>query len=474
MAFVNYHPVFLALEGKKVLIVGGGNVAMEKLESLLPTGAQITVVSPTATREILEWHLEGRLHYIERRFAEEDAESFFMVIAATDDPAVNAHVFHTGERLNRLANSVDDPENCNFIMAAITRHGPMQAAISSAGCSPALAQRLRRKIANDLLTPQMGELADFLGSWRPEIKRRLTGYKVKQAFWESVIDSKIPKVLEFEGREAAHLAMEAHLSKYESGEFVGQGKVTLVGAGPGDPDLITVKGLKALEQADVVLYDRLIDEELLKRAKKDALLVDVGKTRGECGKPRQDLIHALLIEHALRGKRVVRLKGGDPFVFGRGGEEVSALREAGIAFEIVPGVSSAIAAPGAAQIPVTHRGVATGFAVFTAHGATDDLSETVPWESIKSLPTLVFLMGVEKLPEIVEKLRGLGRPEDLPIAVISHATLKTEQVAVGTLATIVETGGHLPSPATIVVGNVVNCAKKSVEKLGENRQRLRS
>jgi uroporphyrin-III C-methyltransferase/precorrin-2 dehydrogenase/sirohydrochlorin ferrochelatase len=413
----------------------------------------------------LEWHTLGRLAYQNDVFDEAMAEDYFMVIAATNDPEVNARVFQAGDRLNRLSNSVDDPDNCNFIMAAITRQGPMQAAVSSAGCSPALAQRLRTKIAKDLLTPELGELADFLGSWRPRIKQDLSGYKVKQSFWESVIDSEIPKILKSQGKMEADIAMEAHLLRFADGTASSRGKVTLVGAGPGDPDLLTIKGLKALEKADVILYDRLINPEILKRANAKALLIDVGKARGECGRPRQELIHALMIEHANRGSNVVRLKGGDPFVFGRGGEELAALREARVPYEVIPGISSAIAAAAAAEIPVTHRGVATGFAVFTAQGASSDLEETIPWESVKNMPTLVLLMGVEKLPEIVARLRSIGHSEDLPIAVISHATLPSQRIAIGNLANIVAVGGTLPSPATIVVGEVVRSGEKQFEDL---------
>jgi uroporphyrin-III C-methyltransferase/precorrin-2 dehydrogenase/sirohydrochlorin ferrochelatase len=472
VAFVNYHPVYLALEGKPVLIVGAGPVGLEKLESLLPTGARITVIAPEAREEIQAWHREGRITYLARTFKDEDIHGFFMVVAATNFPAVNHRVFELGNALNVLSNSADDPDNCNFIMAAITRQGPMQAAVSSAGCSPALAQRVRRKIANDLLTPEVGELCDFLGSWRPRVKECLEGFKVKQAFWESVLDSDIPKILEQSGRHAANEAMETYLTRYASGGIKQNGKVTLVGAGPGDPDLMTVKGLNALEAADVVLYDRLTNPMMLKKAKASAVLVDVGKARGECGKPRQEMIHALMIEHARRGKKVVRLKGGDPFVFGRGGEEVLALRESGIAYEVIPGISSAIAAPSAAEIPVTHRGMATGFAVFTAHGASndgaDDDVDTVPWDAVRQMPTVVLLMGVERLPEIVKRLLESGRSPEVPIAVISHATLPTQQTVIGTLANIVQLGARLPSPATIVIGEVVKNGWKPVSELVES------
>ena len=243
------------------------------------------------------------------------------------------------------------------------------------------------------------------------------------------------------------------------------GYVYLVGAGPGDPDLITVKGAKALARAEVVLYDRLVNRELLLLAPSSALLIDVGKSPGECGRPRQETINALAIEHARHGRTVVRLKGGDPFVFGRGGEEMLVLHEAGVPFEVVPGVSSAIAAPSAAGIPVTHRGISNGFAVFTAQSASDE--DSIPWELAAKAPTLVLLMGVETLPKIIDRLMERGRPADTQIAVIERATWPDQRVIVGTLADITEKALHTHPPATIVIGEVVSLRLPTLELAGE-------
>lgn len=208
--YTKYHPVFLDLNGRPVLIVGGGNVAVEKLNSLLPSGAKITVLSPAINDQVRAWVEDGSITWIEREFVTEDVEPYFMVIAATDRPDVNAHVFRSGNERLRLTNSVDDPINCNFIMAAMTGHGPMQAAISSAGCSPALAQRVRNRIANEILTEEIGALAAYLGEWRPRIKEELPNYKAKQGFWERVIESEIPQYLE--DREEADRRMEVALA----------------------------------------------------------------------------------------------------------------------------------------------------------------------------------------------------------------------------------------------------------------------
>jgi len=235
---------------------------------------------------------------------------------------------------------------------------------------------------------------------------------------------------------------------------VKNGFVWLVGAGPGDPELITLKGSRLLGTADIVLYDRLINRELLALARPEALLVDVGKAPGECGRPRQETINALLVEHARRGRRVVRLKGGDPFVFGRGGEEMQALRDAGISYEVVPGVSSAIAAAASAGIPVTHRGLSNGFAVFTAQSASEE--DSIPWALAANVPTLILLMGVEALPQIVRGLSDHGRSLDTLVAVVERATWPDQRVIVGKMSEIVDKAHGVRAPATIVVGEVVS------------------
>jgi uroporphyrin-III C-methyltransferase len=237
---------------------------------------------------------------------------------------------------------------------------------------------------------------------------------------------------------------------------VSEGKVVLVGAGPGAPDLITVRGLEALRRADVVLYDRLTHPALLDHAPADAERVYCGRAPGAPGDDRQESIHELMVRHARQGRVVVRLKGGDPFVFGRGGEEMLALAEAGVAFEVVPGVTSSIGVPGSAAIPVTHRGVSAAFAVFAAHEADDAPGPAVDWHVAARIPTAVFLMGVERLPTIVARLTAHGRRVDTPIAVIERGTLEEQRVTIGTLGTILARARDVRPPATIIVGDVVS------------------
>jgi uroporphyrin-III C-methyltransferase len=362
---------------------------------------------------------------------------------------------------------VDDPEHCNFIMAAIAKSGPMQVAISSAGCSPALAQRVRNRIESEILTESVGVLAEYLGSRRPEVKKQLPNYKARQAFWEQVLDSKVPHILATDGVEAADdqfrgMLRRAVIAATEPSS-VDPLKVYLVGAGPGDPGLITVRAVEILRRADVVLYDRLVNPILLGYAPPNAECIYVGKERGAPGRPRQERIHEQLIRYARIGKIVVRLKGGDPFVFGRGGEEALALAEAGIAFEVVPGISSSIAAASAAGIPVTHRGVSAGFAVFAGQEAADGNGDGIPWKAAANIPTAVFLMGVERLPLIVSRLIDEGRDPATPVAVVSNGTLPTQLVVTGTLSTIVDLATGVLPPAAIVVGDVVRIREVLVD-----------
>ena len=466
MPYAVYHPVYLHLQDRQVLIVGGGSVAIEKLNSLIPSGARITVVSPQIQDEIQAWVDDGSIQWIPREFHPADIDHAFMVIAATDDPKLNGWVYELGNKALKLTNSVDDPINCNFIMAAIAKSGPMQVAISSAGCSPALAQRVRNRIVSEILTENVGALAEYLGNRRPEVKKILPNYKARQAFWEQVIDSKVPHLLATEGEEFADIQFQAMLRRAavaaSEPSSVDPLKVYIIGAGPGDPGLITVRAVEILRKADVVLYDRLVNPILLGYAPPSAECIYVGKDRGTPGRGRQKHIHDELIRYASKGKLVVRLKGGDPFVFGRGGEEALALAEAGIGFEVVPGISSAIAAAEAAHIPVTHRGISAGFAVFAGQEAEDSNGDRIPWKAAANIPTAVFLMGVERLPLIVTRLVDEGKDPSTPIAIISNGTLPHQQLVVGTLSNIVERAHGVVSPAAIVVGEVV----KIREQLG--------
>ena len=470
-----YYPIFVNLNGKSVLIVGGGFVATQKVMPMLESGARVTVVSPDLSERLKALHQDGQFEWIERKFTDGDLINRFLVIAATNDSWTNQWIFDACETRQIPVNVVDVIDNCNFIVPSIARSGPVQVAISTSGTSPTLAKQLRVKIQEDLLTPETGLLAEFFGSWRDRVKARFDTYEEKKGFWEKVFESNVPELVKERRWLDAKASMEDLLgedlppsnpnppkTKTRTKPLLSQpkpasaGKVWLVGAGPGAVDLLTVRAARVLGQADVVLYDRLANPKMLNFTPKTAERIYVGKDLGADAEARQHRIHALMIGHALEGKTVVRLKGGDPFVFGRGGEELVQLRQAGIEAEIVPGISSCISAPSAANIPVTYRGVTPSFGVFAAQPGQSNPSNAVDWEAASRIGTAVFLMGVSKLATIVDQLIKHGRSADTPVAVIEKATRPDQRVITGTLTDILDKAIGVKPPATIVVGEVVD------------------
>jgi uroporphyrin-III C-methyltransferase/precorrin-2 dehydrogenase/sirohydrochlorin ferrochelatase len=452
----SYHPVFLDLSGRKVLIVGGGAMAMEKLRAFMHTQAQIVVVSPEVTKEIRLWHSQERLTWIEREFVESDLDDAFLIFGADDDLELNRRVSAMGNARFRLSNAVDDQEHCNFISAAIGRRGPIQVAVSSSGCSPAMAQRIRDRVMEEIVTEQAATLARLLGQWRGETKKVLPTYADRQAFWQRVLESDVWQVLDREGEEGAYRRIGELLRGASPLVAEKVGKVHLVGAGPGAAHLLTLRAAELLENADVVLYDRLVDPAVLERCAPWTERIFAGKVRGTPGAERQQWINEILIDRARRGETVVRLKCGDPFVFGRGGEEAIALAEAGVEYEIVPGVSSATAGPGVAGIPVTHRGTSSAYAVFSGHLAEDEGLASIPWAAAAAMPTAIFLMGLENLSVIVSQMVAFGRALETPVALVANATHADERVVTGTLADIVGRAAEISGPTVIVIGPVVS------------------
>jgi uroporphyrin-III C-methyltransferase / precorrin-2 dehydrogenase / sirohydrochlorin ferrochelatase len=477
------YPAFLRLRGRPCVVVGGGAVAEEKVLGLLDAGACVTVVSPELSRRLEDLTEQGAIALRRRPYRAGDLAGALLAIAATDDGAVNGAVWTEAEQRGILLNAVDDLPHCSFIAPSIHRQGDVTVAVSTAGKSPALAVRLRERVAR-AIGPEYATLADMLGRLRPEMQARVPDARARTRLWYDIVDS---DVLEFirrgdvagAERRIAELILTplipspvqssppVPLSVPERGDVVsspspegrgGQGVRTgivyLVGAGPGDPELITVRGLTVLQSADVVVYDRLVHPGMVDRAPPWAERVFVGKgPAGHC--LRQEEINALLIATARTGRVVVRLKGGDPFVFGRGAEECEALCAAGIPFAVVPGVTAAVAAPGSAGIPVTHRGHGSAFAVVTGHecdGASD-----LDWGALARIPTLVFLMGVRALPEIAARLLAHGMGPGTAAALTASATLPNARTVVGTLATIADLAreARLEPPATLVVGEVV-------------------
>jgi uroporphyrin-III C-methyltransferase/precorrin-2 dehydrogenase/sirohydrochlorin ferrochelatase len=476
-----FYPVFLDLRGRRVVVIGGGAVAEQKVRGLIAAGAHVTLVSPDVTPALADLAARGAIELRPRPYHGGDLAGAWLAIAATDDPGVNEAVWAEAERLGVPLNAVDDLEHCSFIAPAIHREGDITVAVSTGGKSPALAVRLRQRIAR-LVGRAEARLCALLGELRPELAARVPEVGARTALWYAIVDSdvidfvrrgdgegarrRIAELVSEIGPRESRLkprlgpAAEAGVPVYGQSRAASSladgetGVVYLVGAGPGDPGLITARGLELLRSADVVAYDRLVSPALVAAAPASAERVFVGKEPHEAGTRQQD-INALLVDRARRGRTVVRLKGGDPFVFGRGAEECEALRAAGVAFQVIPGVSSATAVPAAAGIPVTHRRVASAFAVVAGHES--DGRSDLDWEALARVPTLVVLMGLSALPDIVARLRAQGMMPDTPAAVIANGTLPQQRTVAGTLEDIVDlvSAAGLEPPATVVIGEVV-------------------
>src|SRR5881275_989228 len=450
-----FYPVFLDLRGRRAVVIGGGAVAEQKVHGLVGAGAHVTVVSTDVTPALGALARRNAIEHKRRPYRRGDIKGAWLAIAATDDRGTNGAVWAEAEQLGVPLNAVDDLEHCSFIAPAVHREGDITVAVSTAGKSPALAVRLRQRIAR-LVGRAEARLCELLGELRPGLAERVPDAPARTALWYRIVDSDVIDFLRRGDIEGARGRMAELVGPHplSPSPFGRGGTVYLVGAGPGDPGLITAQGLELLRSAEVVVYDRLVSPALVAAAPASAERVFVGKHPHETGTRQQD-INALLVDRARRGRTVIRLKGGDPFVFGRGAEECEALRAAGVPFQVIPGVTSATAVPAAAGIPVTHRGVASAFAVVAGHEC--DGRSDLDWEALARVPTLVVLMGLSALPDIVARLRAQGAAADTPAAVIASGTLPEQRTVVGTLEDIADlaAAARLEPPATVVIGEVV-------------------
>jgi len=453
---MDYFPIFLRLVNEPVLVVGGGEVAARKIDLLLRTGARVTVVSPELIRSLAEKAAAGTISYLADEFHPEHLDGKRLAIAATDKQSVNAWVAHQAERRNIPVNVVDDRELSRFIMPAIVDRSPVVVAVGSSGDAPVLTRRLREKLES-FLPQRLGELAKLAGRLRPTVKAKLDDAGTRRRFWENFFDGGIASDV-LSGREDA--AGEGILERIGNSltRFAKQskfaGEVALVGAGPGDPGLLTLRALRALQNADVVLYDRLVSAEVLDLARRDAERINVGKAAGQTHVSQEE-INALLVKLAKEGKRVCRLKGGDPFIFGRGGEELEALAAEGIRFEVVPGITAAAGCAAYAGIPLTHRDHAQALTFVTGHCKGE--SDNVDWSAL-SRPghTVVFYMGLNQLETIIARLREHGAPETRAAAIIEQGTRSTQRVVTATLVDLAQKAvdAKVESPALLIVGEV--------------------
>lgn len=470
------YPIALELEGRGCVVVGGGPVAQQKAEALIQAGARVTVISETFTKALERLGTSNHATLVQRSYSYGDLDGAFLAVAATDDPSVNAEIFREAEEKRVLLNAVDDVAHCHFAVPSIVRRGDFLMTISTGGKAPALSKRLRQE-----LSEQFGEefetLVDLLGEVREEtIGSREVSFETWAERWQVALDHDLIELVR-EGRteEAKEIVRDhltgrpdtptppsprrflhsAPLSGANSKNLGIAGRVAIVGAGPGDPGLITVRGKALVEGADVVVYDRLVHPDLVsgKRA------VYVGKKPGRASASQEE-INRLLVRLARSGHQVVRLKGGDPFVFGRGAEEAEALARAGVEFEIVPAPSSAIAAPAYAGIPITDRRHSSSVAITTGHRAE---GREVDWKALASaVDTIVILMGMANLGDIAARLIDGGLDPATPSAAVENGTLPDQRVIVSPLSDLARAvaDAGIASPATVVVGDVVELSDR--------------
>lgn len=451
---MRYFPVFLDASKLNCLIVGAGEVAARKLELMLKTPANVTLVAPWACDTVQKLTSHEQVSWQAREFEESDLTGRDMVFVATSDSELNARIHDLARTQKILVNVVDNTPLCQFITPSIVDRSPIIIAMSSGGNAPVLLRYLRQKLET-FLPPHISRLGAFSERFREKVKATLDNVTARRYFWESVLDGDIAEQIEKGQDEKAETSFLAALDAAANDQQT-VGQVYLVGAGPGDADLLTFRALRLMQKADVVVYDRLVSPEILDLVRRDAEKIYVGKAKSNHTLPQQD-INQLMVDEARKGHRVVRLKGGDPFIFGRGGEEIQTLIEAGIDFQVVPGITAATGASTYAGIPLTHRDHAQSVVFATGH--LKDNTIDLNWPALAHPnQTLVFYMGLTGLPIICEKLISYGLAADTPIALVQSATTEQQKVVTGTLSTIVNNPdtATLKPPTLIIVGSVVS------------------
>ncbi|XZW12233.1 siroheme synthase CysG [Acinetobacter baumannii] len=444
-------PISLKLQQQRCLIVGGGHIALRKATLLAKAGAIIDVVAPAIEDQLLQLiKTTGGEPFIEAFGEKFLSTPYRLVIAATNDAEVNKTVFEQCEARNLLVNSVDDIPHCRFMVPAIIDRSPLIVSVASNGTSPVLSRQIRTQLETSI-PHGMGKLAEFSGKWRNQVKEKISNPDERRIFWENLYASPLKEQVFNDNLDVADSMLEQALQEWKAPK----GEVYLVGAGPGDPELITLKALRLMQQADVVIYDRLVSAPILELCRRDAIKIYVGKARSNHSVP-QEGINALLVDYAKKGKRVCRLKGGDPFIFGRGGEEIQELFQAGVPFQVVPGITAASGCSAYAGIPLTHRDYAQSVRFLTGH--LKEGSPELPWnELVYENQTLVLYMGLVGLERICEQLIAHGQRPDMPVALISKGTTPEQKVVVGSLADIASkvTEHQIHAPTLTIIGEVV-------------------
>ncbi|EAR53241.1 putative siroheme synthase [Photobacterium sp. SKA34] len=449
---MDYLPIFADLKRRPCLVVGGGDSAWRKTRMLLKAGADVRVIAPSLNADFTAALASQQIKLVGEHFSPSDLDGIFLAIAATERKAINALVYQSANQRQVLVNVVDDTQRCSFIIPSIVDRSPIIVAISSSGKAPVLARLLREKL-EALLPQHLGRMATIAGNFRQRLSQTVSSFSARRYFWEQAFNGRFGDLVASGREQEAEQELVALTQQAPP-----QGQVALIGAGPGDAGLLTLRALQLMQQADVVLYDYLVSDEVMDLVRRDAELVCVGKKAGFHSVPQEET-NRLIVHYAQQGKRVVRLKGGDPFVFGRGGEELEVLFDADIPFQVVPGITAAAGATAYAGIPLTHRDYAQTAMFVTGHLKPD--GDTLDWLTLaRGKQTLVIYMGLMKSSHIQQQLLEHGRGADTPIAIIERGTQKNQKVLKGQLSELAELAKHAASPSLIVVGEVVNLSTK--------------
>ena len=457
---MDHLPIFLNVKGQRALVVGGGTLAARKADLLARAGCDLTVLTSEMNDDLARVVAQYQINHKTGDLSADDVNGCVIVFGASGDSALNLKVHELATAAGILVNISDTTDLCDFIMPAIVDRSPLLISISSGGSTPLLTRMLKARFETTI-PAAYGRLAEFAGSYRDRVKAAIGNMGRRRRFWETMIAGPVAEHL-FSGQEDEAVALMDSLLKDAAvdGDQTAQGEVYLVGTGPGDPDLLTFRALRLMQQADVVLYDRLIGEGILNLVRRDASRIYVGKMKDDHSVPQEE-ISEMLIQLAREGKRVLRLKGGDPFVFGRGGEEIATLADNGINFQVIPGVTAANGCASYAGIPLTHRDHAQGYIVVTGHEKDGELD--LDWESlIQPRRTVVIYMGLTSLGTITEGFLSHGADPETPAAVIENGTRSGQRVITGTLRSLLgkSNEAEIKSPALIIIGSVVTLRDK--------------
>ena len=453
---MKYFPLFLDINNRQCLVIGGGSVASRKVTTLLKSGAGVTLVAPEVNEKLKRLAKDKSITIINREYQDSDLTNAFLIIAATNNAKVNLHIANLANNANILVNVADNPDSGSFIFPSVVDRSPVSVAISTGGASPVYARQLRMRLES-MIPKSSGALAAITEEYREQVKQTFDKPEQRKEFWETALNGVFAEYIYAGNETQAKQWLDTQLKKEDSSSI---GEVYLVGAGPGDPDLLTFKAVRLMQQANVVVYDRLVSKAILDMVNKDAERLYVGKEKSNHAVP-QNNINQILVDFAKQGKRVLRLKGGDPFIFGRGGEEIEKLTENHVPFQVVPAVTAASGCSAYAGIPLTHRDYAQSVTFATGH--LRDGSINLNWEQLtQENHTIVFYMGLTGIAVISEKLQEHGMSPDIPAALIEQGTTSNQRVHIGTVASLpqlVQESG-VRAPTLTIIGEVVNLHDK--------------